>query len=621
MAHDEYCTFTLNDWNTREGDHVFNSTEYVHPEVDITSMFYIGTCDFVQTDVLMIYVNDIISPIPMLKHYCIVYIEDVSIPGFFNENYTNSSSTQGGNDSSMDIAHTDIDKYGYIYDGECTFMNENETIVLRIGNIHDFVNLMDMYPADVLKWPRNLAKMIVTNRTDVRTMLKYLYMWYAHEDYEPGNQKRSTIDSIVNTVIDWYAQAVKHNITVIAKYGDDVNFSSYQMTRYVQTHRRSLEVRIEELWNVDSVEDVGTYALLEAYDPDPSIQILPLVWKNIPTLWQRVSMAIDTAKLSYTENVASIGTFRLFDVVRNTYAKTLESDRTYGTMLQEIRKRPQDAMSALHILMKKRDIREYTMRQDVHTINMQFRSTHQSILLQQYVNGDMHYNNLPDYNSTDQVIWHPSDYFQIEAWRVSDAHFEGFLPHQKRRPRLWIPADWIAMLYWIRDWGLRASIVRTALPFLEEFLPEARPDLCLPEWPFIPDPRFGCAPLLLAPFPALYRKENIRDIYNLNMCGQWRLPHQKFAGLVQLLLTPTLGPIIEEDEQFAKFLDVFHLRWIVNNATGLQGSDALPPAQHFCVLAAAPLTIFIFVIIGIAVYVGIVACVLEILTGCHMFMK
>ena len=91
------------------------------------------------------------------------------------------------------------------------------------------------------------------------------------------------------------------------------------------------------------------------------------------------------------------------------------------------------------------------------------------------------------------------------------------------------------------------------------------------------------------------REESAYIVYWDDVCEQWEGPRDHFIGSVQLFMTPILGPLIVKYPRLNQTLQTLRLSWIVNNATGGKGNDALPFGLWQCNIGAAMVSFGIFV--------------------------
>lgn len=225
------------------------------------------------------------------------------------------------------------------------------------------------------------------------------------------------------------------------------------------------------------------------------------------------------------------------------------------------------------------------------------------------------YRNLPAYGDTNTTrISHPGDLFDLNYWNPDAAHWSGYAPDDKRRIRAdgwliigFVPADVFAFLRWNWRYTLRSNLTMTYFPFLKDSYEPPNPFICLPRPLYLPDPRFGCRPPVFDYYPAMYPPGELDFFFDLGLCAPWRLPWDQFEALLQLVFTPLFGPIAYENPDvqdcFDTIEDITGLK-LINNATGGQGSDALPMGLWQCMLPKSYLLILVVVflfIIGVLI--------------------
>ena len=224
------------------------------------------------------------------------------------------------------------------------------------------------------------------------------------------------------------------------------------------------------------------------------------------------------------------------------------------------------------------------------------------------------YYNLPPYNSTIAWIFHPGDVFDLNFWNPEAAWFSGFHPNDKRKIRPFTvipipiilffmipipvpyPADTFAIIQWLWKYTLRSNITRQVFPFLDEFYDEPDEFMCLPAPPHVPDPRYGCSFPYIELMPPAFPPDKIAEMFDLNLCAPWRDPISQVEAMIQLVLTPSFGPLLAENPGLEVLIDlvgsvpIVGIK-IINNATGEQGTDALPFGLWQCILFKLPLLI------------------------------
>lgn len=260
-----------------------------------------------------------------------------------------------------------------------------------------------------------------------------------------------------------------------------------------------------------------------------------------------------------------------------------------------------------------------------------------------YLYDETKYYNLPPIDSNTTWILHPGDVFDINFWNPDSSWFKGFHPDDDKKIRpigalqipllglpfgilltvIPIPADTFALMQWIWRYLLRSNITLTIFPFLSDFYEAPNDFLCLPAPPFLPDPRFGCEPPLIEFMPPLFPPDKIDEMFDINLCAPWRFNvYRQIEAMLQLVFTPLLGPFVEENPALKVFLNwlgdipVIGLK-IVNNATGLPGTDALPFGLWQCIIYKIPLLLIIFGILIIAAWGILLSC----WTNCLLLMS
>lgn len=231
-------------------------------------------------------------------------------------------------------------------------------------------------------------------------------------------------------------------------------------------------------------------------------------------------------------------------------------------------------------------------------------------------NGLLLSRNLPDYyDNTTQPIFNPLDALTLDFW-WTNPWFTGFAPGDKRKlraiglelpfPPFIIPSDLFAVVNWVWRWTLRSNVTLTFLPFLRGYYSDPDDSACLPRFPYVPDPEYGCAPPQYELIPPIFPPENISRLFSLDLCLPWFFPWSQIEAVFQMILTPTIGnlyltdPVTKNIVDFIGAIPYIGIK-LINNATGLPGTDALPLGIWMCMLWKLPL-----VILGMAIAIVII---------------
>jgi len=231
------------------------------------------------------------------------------------------------------------------------------------------------------------------------------------------------------------------------------------------------------------------------------------------------------------------------------------------------------------------------------------------------------YYNIPLIGSGITTIIHPGDIFDFDFWSTRNSWFSGFAPDDNKMLRpigffiipLIMPSDLFSMVEWGWAWVTRWNLTRTIFPFVVNRYPDADETICLPAFPYLPRPfEYGCRFPQIEPMPPLYPPEKISEAFSLSLCVPWRSPFRQIEAIPQLILTPLIGPLFESNpglkwlNDFVASIPVIGIR-LVNNATGLRGTDALPFGLWQCMLFKLPLLGLLGLIALIILWVAIVS--------------
>lgn len=221
------------------------------------------------------------------------------------------------------------------------------------------------------------------------------------------------------------------------------------------------------------------------------------------------------------------------------------------------------------------------------------------IFLENPINPGKIFKNLPDaYNTNRTWYFDFADIFDLNFWNPNASTFTGYAPWDKRTFRVVVPADWISLGIQTGEYIIRSNITMTFLPWLRRFYALPNEAMCLPEPLMIPDPRYGCQLPDFALFPSLYPEDDIEGFFSEFLCLRWNTPWKDFEAVLQIILTPSLGPYVSGNQPLTLALNlvqsipIIGLK-LVNNETGLQGSQALPKGISLCLLPKLPLTAII----------------------------
>jgi hypothetical protein len=208
---------------------------------------------------------------------------------------------------------------------------------------------------------------------------------------------------------------------------------------------------------------------------------------------------------------------------------------------------------------------------------------------------------LAPYNSNITSLFNFLDIFTFGFYDPNQAYFTGYNSTDNRKFRFWVLADWISAVIWENKHFWRSNFTRTYIPELSKYNDAPNETQCLPEFPKRPDPRLGCRFPTFEKFPSQFGPGDFTEfILNITQLDVWQFWNFKaqLEMVPQLILTPLLGPIVDANPNLKAILTLIDPFFkIINNATGLQGAEALPKFMLQINLPRFPFMLIVLIII------------------------
>lgn len=219
------------------------------------------------------------------------------------------------------------------------------------------------------------------------------------------------------------------------------------------------------------------------------------------------------------------------------------------------------------------------------------------------------------YNSSEVSVVTPSDWFSRQFWDPTQAWWTGFKIGKDRmtmrptNPTGWVsvfvpsplvlmgfvPADSLSMTWWAWKWFFRGNTSLTWLPFISNVYEAPNIQGCLPPFPYLPDPEYGCGPPFIANVAPCISDEGFEELFQLDSCFPWMFPIgtlnplAPIEGGIQVVLTPLL-------------FDVAGIFLIINDLLPIQlinPSGEVSELQNYCTLPQVPINLLIVIFIVI----------------------
>jgi len=248
----------------------------------------------------------------------------------------------------------------------------------------------------------------------------------------------------------------------------------------------------------------------------------------------------------------------------------------------------------------------------VDIMNKKLENMFKQLRLSRYIFGQTHthlqhtnylrYDNLPEYGSEEEYVLEVQDLFDLDFWNPAKGWFKGFAPGDKNLmrplnymswtfvpiPFIFVPADALSLFGWGWRWVLRSNTTIRFLPFLEDLYEAPDETLCLPPFPYLPDPLWGCRPPFINFLPGVIPADKTVDFFQPFICKDWYLPHQFIEGLSQIIFSRNLGKLIAKNSFLTWVVDIIPLK--------LVSTEKLPYQIGLCIVPRIPLFIPIFLL-------------------------
>jgi hypothetical protein len=249
-----------------------------------------------------------------------------------------------------------------------------------------------------------------------------------------------------------------------------------------------------------------------------------------------------------------------------------------------------------------------------------------------------------DYDTGELQIISPWDWFDFTFWNPRKSFFHGFKPidgiESKLRmmnPTGWgaviesfvfppimlfqvVPADALNFTIWWFHWLNRMDTVRDFLNGTETWRFHGNHSIqdCLPGFPYLPDPRYGCRFPTFAEVPPVISNEGFVRLFttfpqvgNVTIpipepCWEWELnPLRMIEGAIQVILTPLLHPLLETSSLVRFVVDSTPLITIIDS------SGKVDEIQNYCMVPP----LFFNIILLIFGVIFMIRCLFETYVG------
>jgi len=581
------------------------------------------------------------------KYYCILNIGDIDEPRIFFKNRSMSYNFQTLKDTG--------DNQTKIYNlTDCDFLNPNISIKYKLNlenpkAVQNFITIVDIFKIKELKYQRNFLQLI-SNTKNNNTISAYgLWdFWYktmysdenlTDQEYIVDNQiqienqkTKPTLMSLLNLFLP---KTYTVNKTLNTKRGDEVKYNKWYFRLYDDVLTNREEDVYNTIWfkfneleeNNKTIFDVIGNNLQESlgfynYDnhgrkalsfKDSFNSMFWGLLKNPFLLDEDFKKLTDHFKKSYIEIIPLFNHLYYFYFKFTTNKHWVDiKDRFYylkSTLLSELN----NAKRLFYTF-------DFTI-EPVDTMNKKLKDQFFNQKLSMYMHSQTHkhltrtnylrHYNLPEYGSEDEWVLELQDLFDLDFYNPKKSHFEGFGPEDKKTlrplsfmawtilplPTSFVPADTLSLFVWGWKWIMRSNKTRFYLPFLEDFYEPPDEEICLPAFPYLPDPAFGCsAPSIsfLAPLIPIYK---LPEFLTPGSCFAYVNPIRGIEGVFQIIFSRNLGKFVQDSSVLTWFVNLFPIKIIP--------TEELPYNVGICLLPKIILLIPLFCLFLFAVWIGI----------------